>query len=47
LLNLSLIILVLIFFNAKTLIMLMLFLEQARRWPGAWGNHVGDPWTRN
>jgi len=37
LLNLPSIILVSIFVNVKTLIMLMLFLEQAR------GHHVGDP----
>jgi len=37
LLNLPSLILVLIFVNVKTLIMLMLFLEQAR------GHHVGDP----
>jgi len=40
LLNLSSVILVLIFVNVKTLIMLMLFLERAR------GHHVGDPWLR-
>jgi len=37
LLNLLRIIFVLIFVNVKTLIMLMLLLEQAR------GHHVGDP----
>jgi len=38
--NLPSIILVLV----KTLIMLMLFLEQVRWRPGARGHHVGDPW---
>jgi len=42
LLNLLSIILVLIFVNVKTLIMVMLFLEQARGRPGARGHHVGD-----
>jgi len=44
--------LVLTFVNVKTLIMLMLFLEQARgrptwslRLPSAHGHHVGDPWV--
>ena len=48
--SLPLIILVLIFVNVKTLIMLMLFLEQAAGdllgpcgRPGARGHHVGDP----
>jgi len=41
LLNLPSIILVLIFVNVKTLIMLMLFSEQAC------GHHVGDPWCRS
>jgi len=50
LLNLPSIILVLIFVNVKTLIMLMLFLEEARedlhgpcRRPSVCGHHVGDP----
>jgi len=46
LLELPSVILVLIFVNVKTLIMLMLFLEQARGRPGARGHHVGDPWSR-
>jgi len=40
---LSSIIFVLTFVNVKTLIMLMLFLEQARGRPGARGHRVGDP----
>jgi len=45
LLNLPSIILVLIFVNVKTLIMLILFLEQARERP-TWSLHdVGDPCT--
>jgi len=32
--------------NVKTLIMLMLFLEQTHGRPGARGHHVGDPCTR-
>ena len=43
LLNLPSIILLLIFVNVKTFVMLMLFLEQARGRPGAHGRHVGDP----
>jgi len=43
LLNSPSIILLLIFVNVKTLIMLMLFLEQARGRPGARGHHFGDP----
>jgi len=45
-LNLPSTILVLIFVNVKTLIMLMLFLEQVRGRPGARGHHVGNPWVR-
>ena len=40
------IILILIFVNVKTLIMLMLFLEQVCGRPGARGHHVGDPCPR-
>jgi len=44
LLNLLSVILALILVNVKTLIMLLLFLEQARGRPGARGHHhVGDP----
>jgi len=43
LLNLPSIILVLIFVNVKTLIMLMLFLKQARGRPSARGHHAGEP----
>jgi len=46
LLNLPSIILVLMYVNVKTLIMLMLFLEQTHGRPGARGHHVGDPCTR-
>jgi len=51
LLNLPLVILVLIFVNVKSLMMLMLFLERACERPtgpcgrpGARGHHVGDLW---
>jgi len=54
LLNLPSIILVLILVNVKTLIMLMLFLEQTRGdqhgpcgRPGARGHHVGGPCNRH
>jgi len=46
LLNFPSIILVLIFVSVKTLIMLILILEQTRGRPGACGHHVGDPWLR-
>ena len=46
LLHLPSIILVLIFVNVKTLIMLMLFLQQVRGRPSARGHHVGDSCAR-
>jgi len=46
LLNLPSTIVVLIFVNVKTLIMLMLFLEQARGWLDARWHHVGYPWIK-